>query len=351
MNQLTVLQNLSPVEIFSAEKVDSILNKIAEEAKSVVHDVSTPNGRKEIASLAYKIAQSKTFMDDCGKKLGEDAKKTLDTINAERKKIRENLDALKEEVRKPLTEWEEAEEQRKNTHKAALVAIENESQEISRNWQMMEKSYIDGFLTGLDTEIDWQEFQQDATTVITAAKERTQIALTRKNEHEEKEAELQKLRAEKLEREQKEAEEKLKLEMKYRAEAEAKAKAEAEERAKREEKEREEKRIAREKQLAAEKEAAIKYEQEQSAKRLKEAEARAKKEKEEAVERERQRAENQKRQEAEAEAKRQANIKHKTKINNEILAALKVNGLDDETGKKIITAIVSGLIPHTKINY
>lgn len=351
MNQLTTLQNLTPVEIFSQAKVDSILNKISEEAKSIVHDVTTPNGRKEIASLAYKIAQSKTFMDDCGKKLGEDAKRTLDTINVERKKIRETLDTLKEEIRKPLTDWEEAEEQRKNTHKAALVSIENESQEISRNWQMMEKSYIDGFLTGLDTEIDWQEFQEDATTVISAARERVTIALTRKNEHEEKESELQKLRAEKLEREQKEAEEKLKFEAKAKEEADAKAKLEAEERAKREEKEREEKRIAREKQLATEKEAAIKFEQEQADRRVKEAEAKAIKDKELAVEKERQRAENQKRLDAEAEAKRQANLKHKTKINNEVLAALKLNGVDDEIGKKIITAIVSGLVPHTKISY
>ena len=351
MNQLTVLQNLSPVEIFSKEKVDSILSRIAEEAKSVQVDVSTPKGRAEIASLAYKIAQSKTFMDDCGKKLGEDAKKTLDTINAERKKIRDTLDALKEEVRKPLTDWEKAEEQRKNVHRSALVSIENESQEISRNWVNMENSYIEGFLKGLDTEIDWQEFQEDATTVITAAKERAQVALARKKEHDEKEAELQRLRAEKAERERKEAEEREKAQAQARAEAEAKAKAEAEERAKREEKEREEKRIAREKQLAAEKEAAIKYEQEQAAKRLKEAEAKAQREKEEAVERERQRAENQKRQEAEAEAKRQANIKHKTKINNEVLAALKTTGLDDEAGKKVITAIVSGMIPHTKITY
>ena len=44
-------------------------------------------------------------------------------------------------------------------------------------------------------------------------------------------------------------------------------------------------------------------------------------------------------------------LKHKTKINNEVLAALKLNGFDDETGKKIITAIVSGLVPHTKISY
>ena len=33
MNQLTTLQNLTPVEIFSQAKVDSILNKISEEAK------------------------------------------------------------------------------------------------------------------------------------------------------------------------------------------------------------------------------------------------------------------------------------------------------------------------------
>jgi hypothetical protein len=351
MNQLAIVENLKPAEIYLPENVDSILKKITEEAKLFQPDISTVHGRKELASFAYKIAQSKTFMDDCGKKLGEEAKKTLDTINAERKKIRETLDLLKEEVRKPLTDWELKEEKRKSVHRAALVSIENESQEIARNWQLVDNVYIDGFLQGLQTEIDWKEFKEDADTVLKAAEERVLIAKSRKKEHDDQQDELKKLREEKEQREKEEADRIEKERAEARVLAEAEAKKKAEEFAKKEEAEREQKRIAREKQLAAEKEAAIKYEREQIEIKLKQAADKAARDKQAAIDNERKKIADEKAAADAAEQKRQANIKHRTKINNEILKCLKEQGLDEETGKKIITAIVSGMIPHTKINY
>lgn len=353
MNQLATLQALTPAEIFSNEKVDAILKKIADETKTIHHDVSTAKGRAEIASLAYKIAQSKTFMDDCGKRLGEDAKKTLDTINAERKKIRDTLDSLKEEVRKPLTDWERQEEQRKTNIKNKLIAIEQRGVAISREWQTLGFDELTLTLQqATDSKAsDWQDFQEDAKTIITVAVERIEKAIEMKTTHEKQQEELRILRAEKEARDKAEAEriEKEREETRVKAEAETKARLEAQ--AKKDEEDREQKRIEREKQLAAEKEAAIKREQDESARKLKEAAIKAQKDKEEAVERERQRVEREKQAAADAEAKRQANLKHRAKINNEVLKALLVHGVSEDLGKKIITAIVSGEVPHTKISY
>lgn len=353
MNQLAKLQTLTPAEIFSKENVDTILNKIKDESKAVESDISTEKGRKEVASLAYKIAQSKTFMDDCGKKLGEDAKKTLDTINAERKKIRDTLDALKEEVRKPLTDWEEKEELRKTTLKNKLSAIEQCGHYTDKNYLTMSFDEINLNLTGVTNskQLDWQEFSEDANTVISVAIERINKALEMKKQYEEQQEELRVLRAEKEARDKAESERIAKEveEASLKAEEETKLRLEAQ--AKKEEQEREEKRIAREKELAREKEAAIKKEKEESARKLKEAEEKAKRDQEQAVERERQRVEKQKQELEEAERKRQANIKHRAKINNEVLEALKLSGASEEIGKKIITAIVSGEVPHTKISY
>ncbi len=351
MNQLTKLQNLTPAEIYSKENVDSILSKITEEAKSTTHDISTTHGRKEIASLAYKIAQSKTFMDDCGKKLGEDAKKTLDTINAERKKIRDTLDTLKEEVRHPLTEWEKQEEARKERHRAKIIHIQNMSNQIAEQWQTLQPETMRNSLETIKAEFDWEDFKEEGELQVALGIEKVTNAIARRSEYDKQQEELVALRAEKEEREKLEAERFEKEREEARLLAEAEAKKKMEERVKLEEQEREQKRLAREKQLAAEKEAAIKFEQEQSARKLKEAEERAVKEKEAAVEKERQRAHNENIAKLAAEEKRQSNLKHRAKINNEILKAFSVQGIDEETGKKIIIGIVTGIIPHTKINY
>lgn len=207
MNQLTVIENLKPIEIYSSDNVDNILKKITEEAKAYEPDLSTVIGRKEIASLAYKIAQSKTFMDDCGKKLGEEAKKTLDTINSERKKIRDTLDALKEEVRKPLTNWELKEEQRKAKHKERLTEIEKLGQEVANTWMLKTADEINNALSLVvaSKDYDWEDFLEDANTVIPVAKAKLTASLQSKILHDEQQEELKKLRLEKEQREKEEA--------------------------------------------------------------------------------------------------------------------------------------------------
>ena len=364
MNQLEVIEHLNPIEIYAPEKVDAILSKISEQVKAFEPDVSTDLGRKKIASLAYKIAQSKTFLDNCGKQLGEEHKKALDTINAERKKIRDNLDALKEEARKPLTEWEIAEENRKQTIQKALNEIEQMGNTIANTWMNAELSTIEKAFEAikLGKDQDWQDYKDEADTIIPLAEAKIQSALESKKLHIEQQAELKKLREEKEERDRLESERLEKAEKEAKEKAEAEEKVKAEERAKQEAIEREAKakkdeedRIAaqkaREEKAKADQAAAVKREQELADKRVKEAEEKAAKDKADALEKERKRIQDEKAAHEAAEAKRQANIKHRTKVNNEVLKALMAEGVSEDHGKKIIVAMVSGLIPHVKLSY
>lgn len=353
MNQLETIQTLKPTEIYSTEKVDKILSAISEEARAFKADISTPAGRKEIASFAYKIARSKTFMDECGKKLGEEAKKTLDIINAERKKIRDTLDALNEEVRKPLTDWEKADEARKAKHQGALIQLNKSSQDIAAAWQNFTLQQYDEFLAILQADKlkDWEEYKEDFDTLIVAAEDRITLSRERKVQFDKDQEELAKLRAEKEARDKAEAERLEQERIKEQERLNAEAAAREEERKKQEAAQAEAKRLENEKRIAEEKEMAIRREKDLAEKRLKEAEEKAAREKEEAVLRERKRIDDERKAAEEAEQKRQANLKHRTKINNEVLAALKLVGLDDDMGKKVITAIVSGHVPHTKIVY
>lgn len=73
---------------------------------------------------------------------------------------------------------------------------------------------------------------------------------------------------------------------------------------------------------------------------------------EKAAQDERDRVAEEQRKQKEIDDKRAADTKHKAKINNEILTALKAIGMMDDQGwKDVITAIAQGKIPHTSIKY
>ncbi len=116
---LIEVKKLDVAVVFSERGMTEILEKIETKAKELEPDLSTDAGRKEIASMAYKVARSKTLLDDLGKGIIADWKEKVDNINKHRKTARDFLDILKEEVRKPLTDWE-AEQDRIKAEKIRL---------------------------------------------------------------------------------------------------------------------------------------------------------------------------------------------------------------------------------------
>ncbi|HBZ8061213.1 TPA: hypothetical protein MM161_004892, partial [Klebsiella pneumoniae] len=107
---LIPLESVNAVEVFTGGGLDDLLARIRAEAVTLVPNVKTVAGRKEIASIAYKVSRSKTAIDDAGKALVADLKKQTGDIDSARKKARDTLDALRDEVRKPLTDWEAEQE-------------------------------------------------------------------------------------------------------------------------------------------------------------------------------------------------------------------------------------------------
>ncbi|MDK1212508.1 cell envelope biogenesis protein TolA, partial [Cronobacter sakazakii] len=65
---LVVIEKANAMTVFkSTDQIEDILQKVEREVMSFVPDVTTAKGRKEIASLAYKVAQTKTYLDGLGK--------------------------------------------------------------------------------------------------------------------------------------------------------------------------------------------------------------------------------------------------------------------------------------------
>ena len=107
--ELLVPIKLSVIDLFKNKGLDKILSAVKDKVDAFESDVTTDEGRKEIASFSYKIARTKTTLDDMGKELVSKQKEELKLVDAERKRARDFLDAEKIRARKPLTDYEEAE--------------------------------------------------------------------------------------------------------------------------------------------------------------------------------------------------------------------------------------------------
>lgn len=338
---LAVIESLSPVKLFEPGVIDPILDRIKAEVRSVPTDISTEGGRKSVASLAFKVARSKTFIDNQRLKLVKDEKERLKAIDREGARIWDELEALQREVRKPLTDWEDAEKQRVAGHELAISEISGAGPYTLQNWQTLPLDAMKDRLSEIKGDArDWQEFTQRAELAKTVAVAAIESAIEKRSAHEVEQAELIRLRKESAERAQKEREEQVAKAAAEKAKQEAEWKSQAEQqRLERESREREEKERKA-------KEDAIRARLEAEAKALK-----AERDAKEAVEKERQRVEDQKKTEAEAQAKREANKQHRAKVDKEAIAAITKIGFDEESAKAVISHISKGEVPNVYISY
>ena len=333
---LVAIKVLTPEIVFAPGGVDEILGKIENEVRSFKGDISTLGGRNAIASMAYKVARSKTALDDMGKQLVSDWKAKASAVDAERRTIRERLDTLKDEVRKPLTDWENADRLRVLAHQAALAEIEN----ATAGWQTRPSADDIAqrivWLSELPAR-DWQEFSSRAaealSVMLRTLKERHAEAVT----YEAEQVELARLRAENVVREQKERDERIAAEAAERARvaAENKAKAERE-------------RIERD---AAEKVESANAAAERAELLRKQEAERAVIRQRQAIEEERARVAQEKAAETAATAKREADKRHKGRINSAAVADLVKAGLTEEQAKSVVIAIASGKVANVRISY
>ena len=339
------------LQVFSANNgLDPYLAHIKQELDAFVPDVSTKKGRDAIASIAYKVAKSKTALDNIGKDLVAELKDVPKKIDAERKRMRDLLDQWKDEVRAPLTAWEEAEEARQARHKAgiewfALRAKEHHDldlQELRASLAEVDSKAVDQ---------SWEEYEADAHRAKAKAMEALAAAVVAREKHEAEQAELVKLRAEAAAREQKDREERIAREAAERAQREAEAKAQAE------------------REAALKREADATAAAERRELELKLAAERAEREKAEAIQREQQAKADAERREAEAVAaeqrrvaaiaeaeakeakRREADKAHKTAVNRAALEAFMKGGLSEECAKTAVTLIAKKSIPAVSITY
>lgn len=369
---LVRVEEMSALELFKPGVIDPILSQIKEEVRSQAAelDISTEESRKQIASLAYKVARSKTFIDTQRKALVSEEKKRLAVIDKEGKRVWDELEALQLEVRKPLTAWEDQDKERISGHKAAIEVIGAKMNPPPG----ATTEDIKTFILDIENEMfsrDFEEFSVAARKVADITLEKLGRELQRSIQADADMAELVRLRAEAELRAQQEREEAIARAARERAEAAAEAERqrvaaeterreqEAARKAEMEKQAIEAERLKAEKAKADAEERAAKAEQDRidAAKKADEdrvaAVELAEREKSEAIEAERQRvaaiaakAEN--------EAMERAKDKeHKSMVNAASRDALlaSVSSITAAQAEAVIKAIAKGLIPNVTISY
>ncbi|MBZ7453234.1 hypothetical protein FMJ28_07995 [Klebsiella michiganensis] len=328
---LVVIEKKNAMAVFTNnDQLDPLIELIEKEARSLVPDVTTKKGRYAIASMAHKVARSKTYIDNAGKDLVAELKALPKQIDESRRVVRERLDALKDEVRRPLTEWEA--EQERIKAEEAMNALHAEALGMNEEFDLQRAAQIEAdheMALLMDKDIDRERADKAAEA------ERQRIA----REEEIKRQAEEKAKREAAEKAQREidaaaAREREAILAKERAERE---RIEAQQRAEREQREAAE-RAEREKQAAVE--AERRKAQEEADRIRREAEMR-----------EQARLAEEKRK-ADEQARREADVKHRKAVGTEIVKALLANtSLTRDQAIEVLTAIKDGKIPHTGISY
>lgn len=342
MNALVTIETLTPAVVFAPGGVDSIISKLEADVRAVKTDISTEAGRKAVASLAYKVARSKTALDDMGKDLVADLKAQTGKIDAERRIIRDRLDSLRDEVRKPLDDFEQAEKSRVDAHETAVAAI----MQLANLWPEADSTAIKQRLEAIGglTQRDWQEFSTRSTAAADEVRKVLATALGQAEKREAEAAELARLRTEQAAREQKEREERIATEAAERARlaAEAKAKRDADEATA--------KAAAEQRRVETEKAEAV-ARADRAERDAKAAAEKAERDRNAAVEAEQRRHEEVARKTAADAAAREADTKHRAKVNNAAVAAFVEGGIPEDVAKLAVTLIAKKQIPSVSITY
>ncbi|HDH1787525.1 TPA: hypothetical protein PIV34_005344 [Klebsiella quasipneumoniae subsp. similipneumoniae] len=317
---LVVIEKKNAMAVFTNnDQLDPLIEAIEKEARSLVPDVTTKKGRDAIASMAHKVARSKTYIDNAGKDLVAELKALPKQIDESRRVVRERLDALKDEVRRPLTEWEAEQERIKAEEAMNALHAEALEMNIKFDQELAAKFEADHEMALLmNDSFDREQAEKKAEA------ERQRIA---------REEEIKRLAEEKAKRE---AAEQAQREIDAAAAREREAIL-AKERAEREQREAAE-RAEREKQAAVE---AERRKAQEEADRIRR----------EAEQREQARLAEEKRK-ADEQARREADVKHRKAVGTEIVKALLANtSLTRDQAIEVLTAVKDGRIPHTGISY
>lgn len=111
--------------IYVAGGLSKFFDAVKAEVTGEVPDLNTVKGRARIASLAATVSKSKKVVETPGREYLKRLKEMPKVVEAEVKVFVDAMNALRDETRQPLTDWEEAEQARKDKHVDGIQSIKD----------------------------------------------------------------------------------------------------------------------------------------------------------------------------------------------------------------------------------
>lgn len=356
-NTELALSTITPEQypaLYVSGGLDPYYQQIRNQVLSEVPDLNTKAGIARVKSLARIVSESKTAIEKPGRNYLKQLKEMPKVIEAELRDWVTKMDALRDEVRQPVTELEEKE-------KARIAALDQRLNEIHQIGSVAGLDILPsetitawiGKLEAISVDATWDEYQDRAALAKEAAKVKLEAFLQTRLTWETQQAEIARLKAKQEENDRLAREARIKEEAKLEAERETMRNKLELERQKRE---------AEEAKAKAELDA--KYAQQLLERERKDAEERQRLAVQQAEQQERQRqideqnriAQEEEQRKAEAAAKA-ANIEHQKLINNEILDDMQAYALSKglevsrDTLRVLLAGMVFGKVRHTQVKY
>ncbi|ORL69702.1 hypothetical protein B7H19_09425 [Pseudomonas putida] len=354
--------------IYVAGGLKQFIDLVKGEVLGEVPDLKTRKGRERIASLAAKVSKSKTAVEKPGRDYLRRLKEMPKVVEAELREFVTQMDALRDETRRPLTEWEAAEDARIDRHNDAINRMKDLAAELGTlDAEQLQARLSE--LSALQLGKAWEEFEAEAARTKEASLNAVQAALVARQKYDAEQAELARLRREAEERAEQDRiraaqeaaveAERQRVAQEQQAAREAAARREQEllDQAAAQEREAENQRLQLKLQAEQAERARIQAEADRVA-----AEQRMEQERQDAARRQEEAAEQARQEErrradaAAAEILRQQEARerdkaHRASINRAALEAFVAGGMTEECAKQAITLIAQRKIPNIAISY
>ena len=354
--------------IYVAGGLKQFIDLVKGEIEGEVPDLTTRKGRERIASLAAKVSKSKTAVEKPGRDYLRRLKEMPKVVEAELREFVTKMDALRDETRRPLTEWEAAEDARIDRHNDRLNWLKTLADDLGE----LSSLHIKGLIAeaeSMQLGAHWEEFEAEAANTKDKVLTTLRAALQKREQFEEEQAELARLRREAEERAEQDRIrvaqeaavelERQRVAQEQQAAREAAARREQEliDQAAAQEREAENQRLQLKLQAEQAERARIQAEADRVAteQRMEQERQAAARRQEEAAEQARQ-EERRRADAAAAEIERQAQARaadnmHKGAINRAALEAFIACGMPEACAKQAVTLIAQRKIPNIAISY
>ena len=228
-NAVVVLEDYSVIvaekealQAFFADgkNLDELYSQVETMAMGLVADTSTKEGISQVKTAARQLASVRTKVDDIGKKVVADLKALPKVIDENRRAFRDKMEALQDEIRRPVTEIEEREKEIEAIRGRHLNLANAASGDLFEAIEAVKGIPL--------TEEKWRESLEKAKATVNGELNALNLMLESALKREQEQRELEELRKKQEEADRIIREQKIREEAERRAREEAEARAAAE---------------------------------------------------------------------------------------------------------------------------